>query len=87
MEHLSLDDQYSKQLSKQYHAVYPKIKERLRAIDFNAFDLSGIMDTDQELYIDMCHVAPLGNRIVADKIFEIIQFQSKRRSTPVNNAS
>ena len=37
------------------------------------FDLSDIFDYRDDIYLDICHVFEEGNRIVADKIYEVIK--------------
>lgn len=52
---------------RQYQAVYPLLRERLaRSGEFQ--DLVGALDTDEPVYTDFCHLAPRGNRIIADRL-------------------
>lgn len=54
----------------QYEAVYPRIRERIAgAGEFH--DLVALFDTDEPMYVDWCHVAPKGNRRIAEKIATI----------------
>ena len=54
----------------QYRAVYPLIQEKLRAAG-TYHDFTSVLDVDEYLYLDFCHLAPKGNRIVAQKIAEV----------------
>lgn len=51
---------------RQYQAVYPLLRERLRGA--GAHDLTGALDLDEPLYTDFCHLAPRGNRIIAERL-------------------
>jgi lysophospholipase L1-like esterase len=55
---------------KQYRAVYPLIQEKLKAAG-TYHDFTSVLDIDEYLYLDFCHLAPKGNRIVAQKIAEV----------------
>lgn len=61
-------------LEKIYRAAYAALRPRieaLRAAGIHADDLSGIFDAVEEpVYIDYCHVNALGNRLVADAVYE-----------------
>lgn len=58
-------------LAPQYQAVYPKVKEKIRGIDW-IFDFGEVFDIDDYIYIDFCHVDNKGNRIIAERVSELI---------------
>jgi hypothetical protein len=51
---------------RQYQAVYPLLRHQARSGEFH--DLVSVLDTDEAVYTDFCHLAPRGNRIVAQRI-------------------
>ena len=55
--------------------VYEKIINDKRVLKLNNFyDFTEILDLDtQELFVDTAHLLDLGNKIVANKIFNIIK--------------
>jgi hypothetical protein len=57
-------------LATQYQAVYPIVRQKIAALT-DIHDLISVLDVDEDLYIDFCHLAPTGNRLVAQKIAEI----------------
>ncbi len=56
---------------KQYEAVYPLVRAAMAGRP-GLHDLTGILDRDEHIYIDFCHVSPNGNRYVAQKIVEVL---------------
>jgi lysophospholipase L1-like esterase len=60
-----------KEFEPSFRAVYPMIREKMRAAgEFH--DLVSVFDIDEYIYNDFCHVAPKGNRLVAQKIADIV---------------
>jgi hypothetical protein len=57
---------------KQYEAVYPLIRTAMAGRP-GLHDFTGILDRDEYIYIDFCHVSPNGNRLVAQKIVELLE--------------
>lgn len=52
---------------RQYQAVYPLLREKLASTgEFQ--DLVGALDTEEPVYTDFCHLAPRGNRIIAERL-------------------
>ena len=67
LDHLKLSDG----VSAQFRAVYQKVQQKIAGQ--NAFhDLVALLDRDEYIYIDWCHLPPRGNRYVAEKIATII---------------
>jgi lysophospholipase L1-like esterase len=56
---------------QQYRTIYPLIRSKLARGD-GLHDIVSILDVDEYLYIDFCHLSPNGNRRVAEKIAEIV---------------
>jgi len=58
---------------EQFDAVYPLVQRKLAQRGAKwARDLSGAFDGDKPIYIDDAHVAPQGNRIIAEAMREAI---------------
>jgi hypothetical protein len=57
------------EVSKQFEAVYPLIRAKMKESGIG-IDLSGILDHDDYIYIDTCHVSPNGNRLIAEGIWK-----------------
>jgi hypothetical protein len=57
---------------KQFEAVYPLIRARMAGRP-GLHDLTGVLDRDEHIYIDFCHVSPNGNRYVAQRIVELLE--------------
>ena len=67
LDHLRLSDG----VSAQFRAVYQKVQQKIAGQ--SAFhDLVALLDRDEYIYIDWCHLPPRGNRYVAEKIATII---------------
>jgi lysophospholipase L1-like esterase len=58
-------------LRKQFQAVYPLIRSKMAGRP-GLFDLTGVLDRDEYVYIDFCHLSPNGNRHVAEKLVEVL---------------
>jgi hypothetical protein len=56
---------------RQYRAVYPRVREKIAGIP-GLHDLVSVLDIDEYIYIDFCHLSPNGNRYVAQKMAEIV---------------
>ena len=67
-EHLKL----SEALERQYRTLYPLIIDMMPRefpeLVGNFMDLRKVLDSDEYIYIDWCHVSPNGNRLVAERI-------------------
>ncbi len=62
----------------EFKAVYPLLQARISRIKGQwAFDLSGAFDGNQPIYVDDVHVAPIGNKIIAEKIRDIVLANEK----------
>jgi hypothetical protein len=60
---------------KQYEAVYPLIRAKM-AERPGLHDFTGVLDRDEYIYIDFCHLSPNGNRHVAQKLVEVLEGKS-----------
>jgi hypothetical protein len=58
------------ELSRQFRAVYPRIRELMAGTSFR--DLTDAFDRDEPIYIDYCHVSPNGNAMVAARLADVI---------------
>jgi hypothetical protein len=57
-------------MHRQFETVYPLVKQRLKqSKDF--YDLTSVLDVDEYVYVDFCHLSPNGNRLVAARFAEI----------------
>ena len=59
-------------LSAQYKEIYPAIRRYAREAGIEFYDLTGVFDRDEYIYIDFCHVSPRGNQLMAQAIAEAI---------------
>jgi hypothetical protein len=57
---------------QQYEAVYPLIRARMAGRP-GLYDLTTVLDRDEYIYIDFCHVSPNGNRLIAQKIVDLLE--------------
>jgi hypothetical protein len=86
--HLELDEE----LGRQYMTVYPKVR-RLVQSEFaplleNFSDFGDVLDGEDPIYIDFCHVSPEGNEIVAARIGEVLRrggLRSKARGLAIRD--
>jgi hypothetical protein len=65
------------ELHAQFASVYPRVVEYVDG-DFsdvrnNFYDFRGVVDVDDYVYIDFCHLSPNGNRMVADRISDVVR--------------
>jgi hypothetical protein len=67
-------------LEKQYVSVYPQLQDM--AIKAGFASLVGVLDVEEPVYIDFCHLSPNGNVIVARRLAEIV----KPTATPPSRA-
>ena len=56
---------------QQFQAVYPLIKQRM-AGQPGLLDFAGVLDRQEYIYIDFCHLSPNGNRYIAEKVVEAL---------------
>lgn len=72
-DHLDLDGQRHESQRAQFEAVYPLIRERMRARGHDWLtDLSDALDGDAYLLIDHTHVTARGNALIAGRIREAL---------------
>jgi len=66
--HLNLG--WNNELRKQYKTVYPLIKSmmRERGYDF-LLDYTDLLNRNQDIYIDFCHLSKNGNMIIAEQLY------------------
>ncbi|MFG6107735.1 hypothetical protein U2F10_36275 [Leptothoe sp. EHU-05/26/07-4] len=66
ISHLQDDDN---PLGKQFRAVYPLIQELIRERQYDwIVDYTNLFSMDEYIYVDFCHVAANGNKIVAQQV-------------------
>jgi hypothetical protein len=57
-------------LERGYKEVYALVRERTGSGEF--YDFVPVLDRDEYIYIDFCHLSPNGNRYIAQRIAEIV---------------
>jgi lysophospholipase L1-like esterase len=67
LNHLKLPQEFA----TEFKVVYPAIRKNM-ALKKIGYDLTSALDVDDYIFIDFCHVTPKGNRIIAQKIAEIV---------------
>lgn len=71
----SYNDKYislNKDRDSTYKKYYHYLKEGLKKLNFEFFDLSNVFKNENNVYIDYCHLTPKGNKIISKKIQKII---------------
>jgi lysophospholipase L1-like esterase len=58
-------------LERGYKEIYTLVREKVAQSD-HFHDLVPVLDRDEYIYIDFCHLSPNGNRYVAQRIAEIV---------------
>jgi hypothetical protein len=58
-------------LDNSYREVYALIRAKIAGLS-QFHDLVSVLDHDEYIYIDFCHLSPNGNRYVAEKMSEIV---------------
>ena len=71
VDNLALQSRYHRHLREQYDTIYPVLIQRLQS-GGRYHNLVSVLDHDEHLYIDYCHIGPNGNRYVAKKLAEIV---------------
>jgi lysophospholipase L1-like esterase len=56
---------------RQYESVYPLIRAKM-AGQPGLYDFTGVLDRQEYIYIDFCHLSPNGNRHVARKLVDVL---------------
>ncbi len=65
LEHLDLFRKEWKELSTQYQVVYPLIRKYAVEAQIEFYDFSSILNMEEQVYIDFCHLSPNGNQQIA----------------------
>jgi len=68
-----VEDERLEQLGPQFQAVYPMLREAVARIGGDFHDLVSVLDVNEPVYLDFCHLSAAGNRRVAGKIAEIFR--------------
>lgn len=69
-EDLHLYSGWNNELRKQYQTVYPLIKSMMRERGYNfLIDYTDLLDRNEDIYIDFCHVSKNGNMIIAEQLY------------------
>jgi hypothetical protein len=68
-------------MRKQFQAVYPLIRSKMAGRP-GLYDLTGVLDHDEYIYIDFCHLSPNGNRYVAQRLVEVLGRLEYRAASP-----
>lgn len=64
--HLS-DAMREMDFESQFKALYPLFREKMAKAGLGA-DLTAVLDRDDFIYVDFCHVSPNGNEIIAERM-------------------
>ena len=72
LNHLDLFREEWKELGAQYQTVYPLIRQYAEEAQIEFHDLSGVLDTEEQVYIDFCHLSPNGNRLIAAELHALL---------------
>jgi hypothetical protein len=67
LEHIRLHE--SERL--QFQAVYPLIKQKILEHS-GRYDFTRLLDKQEHIYIDFCHLSPNGNKYVAEKLAQVL---------------
>jgi hypothetical protein len=70
-DHLEIQA-FIERLRPGYETVYPMLRERVAQMGGDFHDLVAVVDGDERVYTDFCHLTPHGNARVAARIAEII---------------
>jgi lysophospholipase L1-like esterase len=68
-EHLNID----LDVKKQFDVIYPLIKKEAEKYNLEFYDYTGILDQNEYYFWDFVHLSPEGNKIIAEKIFNLIK--------------
>jgi len=69
LDHLKLD----RRLGDQYRAVYPILKKKIKMLSRDwIFDFTDSFDGPDYTYIDFFHVSEKGNRLIANRMLEML---------------
>jgi lysophospholipase L1-like esterase len=56
---------------RQFEAVYPLLRAELNALGFA--DFTEVLDVDEYIYIDYCHLSPNGNALIAEAMTRLVE--------------
>lgn len=77
LDHLKLRES----LGWQYDAVYPRVLKLIESefsdLQTNFVDLREALDIEEYFYIDWCHLSPNGNKIVAERIADVVAHRTR----------
>lgn len=62
-----------------YESIYPMLRERVARLGEGFYDLVSIVDGNEPVYTDFCHLTEKGNAVVAGRIAEILGPLGSRR--------
>ncbi len=82
LDHLELNEELGENFRFVYEELQNLIQERKR--DW-IYDLSGSFDGKDYIYIDFCHVTKAGNKIIAEKLAQILSGESAERNQITQN--
>ncbi len=72
LEHLDLYRDEWAEVAQLYQMMYPLIRDYAREANIEFYDFTDVLDRDEYIYIDFCHVSPNGNKLVAQAIVDVI---------------
>ncbi len=72
LDHIDLFRDGWKEAGLQYQSIYPAIRRYAEASEFEFYDFSRVLDTDDYVYIDFCHLSPNGNQLVAQRLAPLV---------------
>jgi hypothetical protein len=59
-------------LRPEFEVLYPLLRANVARFEGDARDFSSVLDGEEPVYTDFCHLTPRGNAIVAERIGEIV---------------
>jgi len=70
-DHLPQKPERDQERQRQFAAVYPRVQALMAERGYA--DFTGVLDVDDYVYIDFCHLSPNGNALVAAAMAELIE--------------
>jgi hypothetical protein len=83
---LDLEQKHFPGLGEMYQTVYQRGARDIKSDDF--LDLTGILDDQKDsMYVGISHLRPEGNRVVADRLFDILKKDNSNHAANAKSSS
>ena len=69
VDHIKVDTE----IKKQFDSLYPMITKEVKKYDIKFYDFTNVLDNDDYYFWDFIHLSPNGNKIIAEKIFNLTE--------------